>query len=581
MDAKGWPVGVIGVVRGQKHLFKEIVMEKKFIFVTGGVVSSLGKGLASASIGCLLESRGLTVNLLKFDPYLNVDPGTMSPYQHGEVYVTDDGAETDLDLGHYERYTHADLTRKNNLTTGRIYETIIHKERRGDYLGKTVQVIPHVTNEIKAAIHRVAESVDVTIVEVGGTVGDIESLPFLEAIRQMRQDVGRENSLFIHLTLVPYISTAGELKTKPTQHSVKELLEIGIQADILLCRTDRFLSPDMKSKIALFCNVSERAVITAKDVDSVYEVPLVLAAEGLDDEIVRLLHLPNSRRRMEDWQALVERVQNPIDEVSIGVVGKYVELEDAYKSLREALIHGGLVHNLRTRIHWIEAESLEHPGEPAELRQFDGLLVPGGFGKRGIPGMIGAIQFAREENVPYFGICLGMQCAVIEYARNVCGLHNSNSTEFDANTPYPVIYKLRDLLGIDTIGGTMRLGAYPAELKPGSLANRIYQSPAISERHRHRYEFNRQFEEILAIHGLVISGVSPDKNFVEIVEIANHPWFLACQFHPEFKSKPLAPHPLFASFIHASYENRLKGHSVSHRSRMAHWEQPTANKSAG
>ena len=531
-------------------------MDKKFIFVTGGVVSSLGKGLASASIGCLLESRGFTVNLLKFDPYLNVDPGTMSPYQHGEVYVTDDGAETDLDLGHYERYTHAELSRKNNLTTGRLYETIIQKERRGDYLGKTVQVIPHVTNEIKDAIHRVAENVDVTIVEIGGTVGDIESLPFLEAIRQMRQDVGRENSLFIHLTLVPFIQTAGELKTKPTQHSVKELLEIGIQADILLCRADRFLSQEMKAKIALFCNVSEKAVITAKDMANVYEVPLVLAAEGLDDEIVKLLHLPRSERRMQEWEALMKRVHNPLDEVSIGVVGKYVELEDAYKSLREALIHGGLVHNLRTKIHWIEAESLEDGREPARLREFDGILVPGGFGKRGIPGMIRAIQYAREEKVPYFGICLGMQCAVIEYAQNVCGLRNANSTEFDANTSYPVIYKLRDLLGVDTIGGTMRLGAYPADLKEGSLANRIYNAPVISERHRHRYEFNRQFEKILAEHGLIISGVSPDKNFVEIVEIADHPWFLGCQFHPEFKSKPLMPHPLFASFIRASYENR-------------------------
>jgi CTP synthase len=538
-------------------------MEKKFIFVTGGVVSSLGKGLASASIGCLLESRGFTVSLLKFDPYLNVDPGTMSPYQHGEVYVTDDGAETDLDLGHYERYTHAELTRKNNLTTGRIYETIIQKERRGDYLGKTVQVIPHVTNEIKAAVHRVVEHVDITIVEIGGTVGDIESLPFLEAIRQMRQEVGRENSLFIHLTLVPFIPTAGELKTKPTQHSVKELLEIGIQADILLCRTDRFLSPDMKSKIALFCNVSEHAVITAKDVASVYEVPLVLAAEGLDDEIVRQLHLPGSQRRMDDWKALIERVHNPMDEVNIGVVGKYVELEDAYKSLREALIHGGLVHNLRTKIHWIEAESLEDGKEPARLRQFDGILVPGGFGKRGIPGMIRAIQYAREEKVPFFGICLGMQCAVIEYALDVCGLKGANSTEFDANTPSPVIYKLRDLLGIDTIGGTMRLGAYPADLKPGSLANRVYDSAVISERHRHRYEFNRQFEKTLTDHGLIISGVSPDKNFVEIVELADHPWFLGCQFHPEFKSKPLAPHPLFASFINAAYEHRLSHATTS------------------
>src|SRR5215831_14510169 len=479
-------------------------MEKKFIFVTGGVVSSLGKGLASASIGCLLESRGFAVSLLKFDPYLNVDPGTMSPYQHGEVYVTDDGAETDLDLGHYERYTHAELTRKNNLTTGRIYETIIQKERRGDYLGKTVQVIPHVTNEIKTAIRRVSEGVDVTIVEIGGTVGDIESLPFLEAIRQMRQEVGRDNSVFIHLTLVPFIPTAGELKTKPTQHSVKELLEIGIQADILLCRTDRFLSPEMKSKIALFCNVSERAVITAKDVASVYEVPLVYAVEGLDDEIVRLLRLPNHERQMQDWEALVDKVRHPMDEVSIGVVGKYVELEDAYKSLREALVHGGLVHNLQTKIHWIEAKSLEDGKEPAKLRQFDGILVPGGFGKRGIPGMIRAIQFAREQKVPYFGICLGMQCAVIEYALNVCGLKSANSTEFDSNTPYPVIYKLRDLLGIDTIGGTMRLGAYPADLRQSSLANRIYGSNLISERHRHRYEFNRQFEKALTENGLII-----------------------------------------------------------------------------
>src|SRR4026209_2920281 len=452
----------------------------KFIFVTGGVVSSLGKGLTAAALGTLLENRGFKVALQKFDPYLNVDPGTMSPYQHGEVYVTDDGAETDLDLGHYERYTHAELSLRNNLTTGRIYQTIIQKERRGDYLGKTVQVIPHVTNEIKAAVRRVAESVDITIVEVGGTVGDIESLPFLEAIRQMRQEVGRENSLFIHLTLVPYIPTAGELKTKPTQHSVKELLEVGIQADILLCRTDRYLAPDMKSKIALFCNVSEAAVITAKDVSSVYEVPLVLSAEGLDDQIVRLLHLPQTERNMQPWEVLMERVNNPLDEVSIGVVGKYVELEDAYKSLREALIHGGLSHNLQTKISWVEAESLEDQDEPAKLHQFDGILVPGGFGKRGIPGMVRAIQYAREGKVPYFGICLGMQCAVIEYAQNVCGLKGANSTEFDANTPYPVIYKLRGLLGIDTIGGTMRLGPYPADLKPGSLANRIYDSVVIS-----------------------------------------------------------------------------------------------------
>ena len=532
-------------------------MDKKLIFVTGGVVSSLGKGLASASIGCLLEARGFKVSLLKLDPYLNVDPGTMSPYQHGEVYVTDDGAETDLDLGHYERYTHADLTRRNNLTTGRIYETIIQKERRGDYLGKTVQVIPHVTNEIKEAVRRVAETVDITIVEIGGTVGDIESLPFLEAIRQMRQEVGRENSLFIHLTLVPYIPTAGELKTKPTQHSVKELLEVGIQADILLCRTDRYLAPDMKSKIALFCNLSEAAVITAKDVSSVYEVPLVLSAEGLDDQIVRMLHLPHRERNMQQWEMLIERVNNPLDEVSIGVVGKYVAHDDAYKSLREALVHGGLKHSLRTKIHWIEAESMESIDGPARLQEFDGILVPGGFGKRGIAGMVRAIQFAREEKVPYFGICLGMQCAVIEYARNVCGLVDANSTEFDQNTPYPVIYKLRDLLGVDTIGGTMRLGAYLANLGENSLAHRIYDAAVISERHRHRYEFNRTFEKNLTDNGLIISGVSPDKNFVEIVEIADHPWFLGCQFHPEFKSRPLEPHPLFGSFVGAAYQHKL------------------------
>jgi len=407
-------------------------------------------------------------------------------------------------------------------------------------------------------VRRVSENVDITIVEIGGTVGDIESLPFLEAIRQMRQEVGRENSLFIHLTLVPWIPTAGELKTKPTQHSVKELLEIGIQADILLCRTDRFLSPELKGKIALFCNISEAAVITAKDaVQSVYEVPLVLSAEGLDAQIVRMLNLPQTERRMDAWELLVERVQHPMGEVNIGVVGKYVSLEDAYKSLREALIHGGLAHNLKTNIHWIEAESLESEDPAVKLSGYDAILVPGGFGKRGIPGMIRAIQYARENKVPYFGICLGMQCAVLEYARNVCGITDANSTEFEPNTPNPVIYKLRDLLGIDTIGGTMRLGAYPADLLPGSLANKIYHASSISERHRHRYEFNRAFEKTLTEHGLVISGVSPDKNFVEVVELADHPWFLACQFHPEFKSRPLEAHPLFASFIQAAHDRQL------------------------
>ena len=529
---------------------------KKFIFVTGGVVSSLGKGLASASIGCLLESRGFRVSILKADPYLNVDPGTMSPFQHGEVYVTDDGAETDLDLGHYERFTHAELNRRNNITTGRIYETVIQKERRGDYLGNTVQVIPHVTNEIKAAVSRVSENADITIVEVGGTVGDIESLPFLEAIRQFRHEVGRDNAIFVHLTLVPFIPTAGELKTKPTQHSVKALREIGIQPDILLCRTDRYLSSDLKAKVALFCNVTEDAVITARDVKTIYEVPSAYSEEGLDGQIVDLLNLPSKERHMDKWDSLVERLRKLEGEVTIGVVGKYVELEDAYKSLHEALVHGGIAHGLKTRIDWVEAEHLEGTGNLSQLEKYDGILVPGGFGKRGIPGMIRAIRYARESKVPYFGICLGMQCAVLEFAQNVAGIEKANSTEFDIATPSPVIYKLRDLLGVDTIGGTMRLGAYPCDLRRGCHVNRIYEQSTISERHRHRYEFNRAFEKELTDSGLIISGVSPDKNFVEVVEIADHPWFIACQFHPEFKSRPLEPHPLFTSFVGAALEHR-------------------------
>jgi CTP synthase len=536
-------------------------MAAKFIFVTGGVVSSLGKGLAAASIGCLLESRGYRVTLQKFDPYLNVDPGTMSPYQHGEVFVTDDGAETDLDLGHYERFTSARLTRDHNLTTGRIYESIIQKERRGDYLGKTVQVIPHVTNEIKAAIKKISMDTDVTIVEIGGTAGDIESLPFLEAIRQMRQDVGRENSLFVHLTLVPFINAAGELKTKPTQHSVKELRAIGIQPDILLCRTDRFLPKDMKSKIALFCSVAEDAVITAKDVDSIYEVPLVLAAEGLDLIILKQLSLPYHESDSSRWQALVERIKHPADKVEIGIVGKYVEFEESYKSLKEALVHAGLLHNLKTVIHWIEAEGVEGADWKEQLRGFDGILVPGGFGKRGIDGMIRAISYAREEKVPFFGICLGMQCSVIEYARNVCGLVDADSSEFNPATPHRVIYKLRELRGIDDLGGTMRLGAYPCVVSPGSHTFEAYGQTEISERHRHRYEFNREYEETLVANGMKIVGVSPDNNFVEVVEVEGHPWFVGCQFHPEFKSKPLTSHPLFKAFIQASYahrERRLK-----------------------
>jgi CTP synthase len=531
-------------------------MATKFIFVTGGVVSSLGKGLAAASIGRLLESRGFRVTLQKFDPYLNVDPGTMSPYQHGEVFVTDDGAETDLDLGHYERFTNSRLTRDHNLTTGRIYESIIQKERRGDYLGKTVQVIPHVTNEIKAAIKKVSIDADVVIVEIGGTVGDIESLPFLEAIRQLRQDVGRENSLFVHLTLVPFIGAAGELKTKPTQHSVKELRAIGIQPDILLCRTDRFLSKDLKAKIALFCSVDEDAVITAKDVDSIYEVPVVLGAEGLDEIILKQLHLPLRESDMSQWQQLIERIKHPADEVQIAIVGKYVEFEESYKSLKEALVHAGLIQNLRTVIRWIEAEGVDGEGWQEQLRAYDGILVPGGFGKRGIEGMIRTIYFARTEKVPFFGICLGMQCSVIEFSRNVCGLTDADSSEFNPATPHRVIYKLRELRGIDDLGGTMRLGAYPCVLTAGSNTQKAYGEMEISERHRHRYEFNREYEETLIAHGLKIVGASPDGNFVEVVEVEGHPWFVGCQFHPEFKSKPLTSHPLFKAFIEASYAHR-------------------------
>ncbi|MGA2961282.1 MAG: CTP synthase [Candidatus Korobacteraceae bacterium] len=533
-------------------------MSAKYIFVTGGVVSSLGKGLAAASIGCLLESRGLKVTLLKLDPYLNVDPGTMSPFQHGEVFVTDDGAETDLDLGHYERFTHAKLTRDNNLTTGRVYEQIIAKERRGDYLGKTVQVIPHVTNEIKAAMKKVAPDVDVVLVEIGGTVGDIESLPFLEAIRQMRQELGRENTLFVHATLVPYIAAAGELKTKPTQHSVKELLSIGIQPDILLCRTDRFLSQDLKSKIALFCNVEQGAVITARDVASIYEVPLGFAQEGVDQLVLKYLHLQAGEPDLEKWKDLVHRAYNPKDEVIIGVVGKYVEYEDSYKSLKEALVHAALNFNLKLRLQWIEAEGLETKDDSYKLQMegYDGILVPGGFGKRGIAGMLNGIRYAREQKVPYFGICLGMQTACIEYARNVCGLADADSSEFDPATPNRVIYKLRELRGVEELGGTMRLGAWTCKLEPGSFAHRAYGTTEISERHRHRYEFNREYEQLLTGAGLKITGTTPDGTYVEIVEIPDHPYFLGCQFHPEFKSKPLEPHPLFVSFIKASYENR-------------------------
>jgi CTP synthase len=537
----------------------------KYIFVTGGVVSSLGKGIAAASIGCLLESRGLKVTLQKFDPYLNVDPGTMSPFQHGEVFVTDDGAETDLDLGHYERFTHAPLTQANNLTSGRIYEQIISRERRGDYLGKTVQVIPHVTNEIKSAVKRVStatdgSAIDVVIVEIGGTVGDIESLPFLEAIRQLRHELGRENTLFVHVTLVPWIAAAQELKTKPTQHSVKELRAIGIQPDILLCRSERELPHDMKEKIALFCDVDIEAVGTAVDVSSVYECPIVFAEQGVDEMALRLLNLEHKvgPRDMSRWTQMVGRLKHPKHQVSIGLVGKYVEYEDSYKSLKEALLHGGLAHETKVNITWIESERLGWPDAIAALEQFDGILVPGGFGKRGVEGMLCAVRYARECKVPYFGICLGMQMIVIEYARNVCGLANANSTEFDPATTNRVIYKLRELKGVDELGGTMRLGAYPCVLEEGSVARAAYGAAAISERHRHRYEFNREFEGVLKENGLKLTGETPDGVYVEICELADHPWYLGCQFHPEFKSKPLEPHPLFNAFIGAALEQQKR-----------------------
>jgi CTP synthase len=528
----------------------------KYVFVTGGVVSSLGKGLAAASIGRLLEDHGYKVALQKFDPYINVDPGTMSPYQHGEVYVTDDGAETDLDLGHYERFTSMVASRNSNWTTGKIYLSVIQKERRGDYLGRTVQVIPHITNEIKEAIRLASRDVDVVLVEIGGTVGDIESMPFLEAIRQFRLDVGRENTLYIHLTLVPFIGTAGELKTKPTQHSVRDLRSIGIQPDVLLCRTDRFLDADIKRKIALFCDVPEEAVITAKDVDTIYEVPLVLKAEGLDQIVLKQLGLPLTRARTEAWEELVDRIKHPTDELTIHVVGKYTGYEDSYKSLNEALFHGGFAHRLKVRLNWVEAEALEREGGTALLDGADGILVPGGFGSRGTRGMMKAAEYAREHAVPFFGICYGFQWATVEFARNVCGLDGADSTEVDENAPHKVIYKLRDLLGVDDLGGTMRLGRYECELAKGSMAERIYGTSLISERHRHRFEFNCLYEQELAAKGMRVSGRSPDGKFVEIAELPSHPWFIAVQFHPEFQSKPLKPHPLFASFVEAAYRHK-------------------------
>ncbi len=551
-------------------------VKTKYIFVTGGVVSSLGKGLASSSIGALLELRGLRINFLKFDPYINVDPGTMNPFQHGEVYVTDDGAEADLDLGHYERFSSVKMSKKNNFTTGQIYDSVISKERRGDYLGATVQVIPHITDEIKAKVFDLAQDVDIVIVEVGGTVGDIESLPFLEAIRQIRGDVGRENTLYIHLTLVPYIATAGELKTKPTQHSVKELREIGIQPDILLCRTDRYLAPEVKGKIALFCNVDKDAVITAKNVETVYEVPINFHEEGLDEKIVEKLNIWTCRPDLKGWERVVKKVKQPHKETTIAVVGKYVGLVESYKSLTEALIHGGIANDVRVQLNYIDSEQVEKEGPESFLKEANGILVPGGFGTRGIEGKIKAIQYAREKGVPFFGICLGMQCAVIEAARHCAGLKGANSTEFDLHTPHPIIYLMEEWVDHHQIvqkrttetakGGTMRLGVYPCRIEEKSLALEAYNKKLIYERHRHRYEFNNVYRGDLEKAGFIFSGVSPDKGLVEIAELKDHPWFLGCQFHPEFRSNPMDPHPLFREFIKAS----LRREDKAKRNRREH-----------
>ena len=541
----------------------------KYIFITGGVVSALGKGIAAAAIGALLEAKGLRVTIQKLDPYINVDPGTLSPFEHGEVFVTDDGCETDLDLGHYERFTHLRASVVNNYTTGRIYFNVITKERRGDYLGDTVQVVPHITDEIKEAIKSAAsDEYDINIVEIGGTVGDIETLPFMEAIRQFRYHVGKENVLYVHLTLVPYIKTAGELKTKPTQHSVNELREIGIQPDLLLCRTERPLPPEMKRKIAIHCNLDPDAVIAAMDVSTVYEVPLSFMEEGLDKLIEKKLALNLREPDVEIWNQVVERIKNPKYECSIAIVGKYVNLKDSYKSLEEALIHGGIANNARVNLEWVDSEAIETHGVEHHLSEVDGILVPGGFGSRGIEGKIAAVQYAREKKIPYFGICLGMQLAVIEFGRHVCGL-SANSTEFDVKVKDPLIYlmeswynhrsgKIEERTADSQMGGTMRLGAYPAVLIEGTHAFKAYGAKEISERHRHRYEFNNKYRELLTSKGLVISGLSPDHELVEIIELRDHPWFLGCQFHPEFKSRPIEPHPLFSAFVGAAIREKLE-----------------------
>ncbi|MCP4650647.1 MAG: CTP synthase [PVC group bacterium] len=530
----------------------------KFIFVTGGVVSSLGKGIAAASIGKLLEARGLTVTIIKCDPYINVDPGTMNPFQHGEVYVTDDGAETDLDLGHYERFTKAKLTKDNNITTGKIYYSVITKERRGDYLGKTVQIIPHITDEIKQGIRQVSygKKIDVVIVEIGGTVGDIEGLPFLEAIRQLKLELGTGYALNVHVTLVPYIKSAGEMKTKPTQHSVGTLREIGIIPDIILCRTERTLSKENKEKIALFCNVDKEAVIPAVDVKSIYEVPLLLSKEKLDELIVKRLNLRCAERDLSGWQnAVIKRLKTSATEVSIAVIGKYITLQDAYKSIYEALVHGALANNTKLILKKVDSEDIEKNGAQKYLKGVKGVLVPGGFGDRGIEGKIKAIQYARENKIPFFGICLGMQTAVIEFARNVCGLKNANSTEFNKTTKHSVVSLLEEQKKVKTKGASMRLGAYECKLKKGTSAHNAYRREKIFERHRHRYEFNNEYRESLSKKGMVFSGVNPRSKLIEIVELKSHPWFVACQFHPEFKSKPDSAHPLFREFVKASLNN--------------------------
>ncbi len=530
----------------------------KYVFITGGVVSSLGKGIASSSIANLLESRGLRVTLQKLDPYLNIDPGTMSPFQHGEVYVTDDGAETDLDLGHYERFTHAVLTQAHNATSGSIYERILARERRGDYLGKTVQVIPHVTDAILEQIEKVSTSdIDVVLTEIGGTVGDIESLPFIEALRQMRQRVGRAGCVFVHVTLIPYLAAAGELKTKPTQHSVKELRALGIQPDILVCRTETRFSREIREKIASFCDVDSDAVIAARDVDTVYQVPVEFAEQRVDDIVLERLRIEAGPRNLEPWKDMVRRLRNPRDTVAIAVVGKYVDYEDSYKSLKEALLHGGLAHDLKVRIEWVEAESIARETSGTQLDRYDGILVPGGFGIRGIEGMIEASRFAREHGVPYFGICLGMQTMMIEFARHVCKIEGAHSAEFDPESKDRIFLKLRELKGVEDLGGTMRVGAWPCRLQAESLASAAYGTHETSERHRHRYEFNRpEYEEAITSKGMRVTGDTPAGNFVEICELPSHPWYLGCQFHPEFKSKPLEPHPLFRAFVAASYARR-------------------------